>query len=728
MSPALPSSALPLGTPLPIDEHACSVSLPTWCSVVGYEEGSPSVTEKLACGYPRFVYHPYIMQLMGAALESDKSLRKITGEFECIVLPSKQSALRCHDFLAKACGYYDGNVASPRLVDDKEIIEKFVGESRVALFSDDNAINVDIADDQIYNEESPIRMLNLGVADVHAVIFPSQPEFAAEAKCYWQHTGEVLSSRRAEVALSKLGLCKKCQIDDSKQGLKRVTSAFHPNGKADDEWSSCPHTDQMHAAKFPSNLDDTTSSDPFLGVQERIASIVDVSSSSVFLTPSGMATIYGALRSARRRTLENDPLSMGGKSIVYGFPYLDTLKMCSRPEFVPKGVTFYGHGDEEDLNNFENMLRKSANENNGNAGVSVVMTEFPSNPLLKSPDLYKLRALADEFDFALVVDDTIGNFANLNLIESGLADVVCTSLTKLFNGRGDAMAGSIVTNPNTEIGRWMQRDLSQNHINHEGLWNADAHAVDVNSVDFLERSSKINQTTEALVDWLIKRDEIASLYYPKYTNREGYEKVLKKDDYNGKHKPGYGGLFSIVLDEHICDRSFFDKINLSKGPSLGTNFSLSCPYTLLAHYHELDFTLAYGVQPNLIRFSIGLESFEEMKEKFETALNESRLHPKLPKTVAQVRGYCTSANMKGLSSQLRTGMTFNRSHHGFNFGLYSTPFTSLKKRHFATSSSAMNTIQTSPIETTHLNPIGSQLRLKKSKAAYTKALSLLRKL
>ena len=74
-SEGLPNASMPLGHPLPLDEHACSVSLPTWSSVVGYEEGSPQVTEKLACGYPRFVYHPYVIKLMAVALEMDKKLQ-----------------------------------------------------------------------------------------------------------------------------------------------------------------------------------------------------------------------------------------------------------------------------------------------------------------------------------------------------------------------------------------------------------------------------------------------------------------------------------------------------------------------------------------------------------------------------------------------------------------------------------------------------------------------------
>ena len=35
----------------------------------GYEEGEEEVSKALACGYPRFVYHPYILTLMDHAIE-----------------------------------------------------------------------------------------------------------------------------------------------------------------------------------------------------------------------------------------------------------------------------------------------------------------------------------------------------------------------------------------------------------------------------------------------------------------------------------------------------------------------------------------------------------------------------------------------------------------------------------------------------------------------------------
>jgi len=49
---------------------------------------------------------------------------------------------------------------------------------------------------------------------------------------------------------------------------------------------------------------------------------------------------------------------------------------------------------------------------------------------------------------------------------------------------------------------------------------------------------------------------------------------------------GYGGLLSVVLDEQLLSPvTFYDSLDVYKGPSLGTNFTLVCPYTLLVIKH-----------------------------------------------------------------------------------------------------------------------------------------------
>jgi len=49
-------------------------------------------------------------------------------------------------------------------------------------------------------------------------------------------------------------------------------------------------------------------------------------------------------------------------------------------------------------------------------------------------------------------------------------------------------------------------------------------------------------------------------------------------------------------------------------------FTLACPFTLLAHYTELDWVESCGVPRNLIRLSVGLEHVEELWGRIERAL------------------------------------------------------------------------------------------------------------
>ncbi len=66
----------------------------------------------------------------------------------------------------------------------------------------------------------------------------------------------------------------------------------------------------------------------------------------------------------------------------------------------------------------------------------------------------------------------------------------------------------------------------------------------------------------------------------------------------------------------------YDAMEFCKGPSLGTNFTLVCPYTLLAHYDELDWAESCGVDRTLIRVSCGLEPAEVIVERMKRALEQ----------------------------------------------------------------------------------------------------------
>ena len=111
------------------------------------------------------------------------------------------------------------------------------------------------------------------------------------------------------------------------------------------------------------------------------------------------------------------------------FPYIDTLKIVEK--FGP-GCLFYGLGASEELDDLEKRLESGER-------YLALFTEFPSNPLLRSPNLERIRSLADKYDFYVVIDETIGNLINVNVLPYG--DIIVSSLTKVFSGDSNVMGG-----------------------------------------------------------------------------------------------------------------------------------------------------------------------------------------------------------------------------------------------------------------------------------------------
>ena len=119
--------------------------------------------------------------------------------------------------------------------------------------------------------------------------------------------------------------------------------------------------------------------------------------------------------------------------------YIDSVKVLEK--WGP-GCHFFGFGDEEDIDRLETLLEVESNKNPGCAPIAYLATKLPTNPLLNSPNLRRLRALADKYDFLMIIDETIGNSVNVEVMP--YADIVINSLTKEFSGSSNVMGGRSV--------------------------------------------------------------------------------------------------------------------------------------------------------------------------------------------------------------------------------------------------------------------------------------------
>ncbi|KAF8345226.1 pyridoxal phosphate-dependent transferase [Amanita rubescens] len=259
------------------------------------------------------------------------------------------------------------------------------------------------------------------------------------------------------------------------------------------------------------------------------------------------------------------------------FTYTETLKILQK--WGP-GCHFFENGLDSDIDKLAKMLVDQG-------PILALFAEFPSNPLLRSVNLPRLRALADDI-------------VNVEVIQ--YTDIVVSGFTGIFSGDANVMGGSLVLNPQ---GR-----------------------------DFKRRIWRINANTEAVCNFLCSRSiaggntspdtVIKQVFHPKYSTPENYERCRKKkgEDEEG----GYGGLFSLTFTSRAASEAFFDALQCFKGPSLGTNFTLACPYTILAwHYGELDWAAGFGVEAGLVRVSVGMEDKDDLLKLFEVALNAAQI-------------------------------------------------------------------------------------------------------
>jgi cystathionine gamma-synthase len=334
-------------------------------------------------------------------------------------------------------------------------------------------------------------------------------------------------------------------------------------------------------------------------IVERIAEFSGAQTEDIYLFPSGMAAIHAALLVLYELTPERP-------TAQFAFPYGDTLKL--QEKMGAQKPIFHGRGDDSDLRDLEGQLASTP--------ISGLLCEFPTNPLLTCVNITKLRALADQHGFPLIIDDTLGACINLDLLPQ--ADVIAVSLTKFFSGTSDVMGGALILNPNSSFTDQFREQLEPLH-EADAFYPADIIRLEKDSRCYRERVEQINRIALEVCEYLHEHPAVDSVYYPALEGKEHYDHFRRPEG-------GYGGLFSFVLKEASkYTEAFYDALEITKGPNLGTSFSLCCPFTLLAHYNELEWAEAAGASRWLIRISAGLEPAEELIRRIDRAL-ASALH------------------------------------------------------------------------------------------------------
>ncbi|MDD2291953.1 MAG: PLP-dependent transferase [Aliarcobacter sp.] len=315
---------------------------------------------------------------------------------------------------------------------------------------------------------------------------------------------------------------------------------------------------------------------------------------NVCLTPSGMNAVYCALRGLK--SIQNG----NGKTklIQLGWLYLDTMNIVEH--YFDENKIFY---DINNLDLLEDYLKTDGHT------ISAIITEIPTNPLLQTVDLPRLKALCIRYNILLVIDATFATPFNLDL--KPYADIYVESLTKFACGNADVLMGALILNENSKISM-----ISQEFFKHADMpYIKDIQRLAYEIKNYESRMKIISSNTKKLVEYFKTAPFIDEIFYclsPKYASN--YEKLMINKDC-------YTGIISVTFKKDF--KEVYDKLNFAKGPSLGTEFTLLMPYTYLAHYDLVtsqkgqEFLKEIGLPINLLRISVGVEDIDEIIKEFE---------------------------------------------------------------------------------------------------------------
>jgi cystathionine gamma-synthase len=317
----------------------------------------------------------------------------------------------------------------------------------------------------------------------------------------------------------------------------------------------------------------------------------------VMLCSCGMNAVYAVFEAMIRLNRGTEKQTI----LQAGWLYIDTLEIIrkfGRSSVLLASVT--------DMTKLEEKIIS------GHETIGAVFTEIPNNPLIECVDLPRLYDLCKRYDIPLVVDSTIGTPYNMNILP--YCDVAIESLTKFACGKGDVLMGAVILNDKSSLAGELKELISPNIVQ---PYSRDTSRLAQNIQGYAHRVEVVAVNTAKIISYLEKSPAVKQVYSVLHPHsHQNFLKICK-------HPDALPGLISVVFNKPLVH--FYDKLNLPKGPSLGTEFTLAMPYAYLAHYNLVktkagrEELLEMGLDPELLRLSIGTEPAEEIIGVFRAA-------------------------------------------------------------------------------------------------------------
>ncbi|XP_031396312.1 cystathionine gamma-synthase 1, chloroplastic [Punica granatum] len=242
--------------------------------------------------------------------------------------------------------------------------------------------------------------------------------------------------------------------------------------------------------------------------------------------------------------------------------------------------------------------------------VSLFFTESPTNPFLRCVDIKLVSDLCHKKGALVCIDGTFATPLNQKALAIG-ADLVLHSATKFIGGHNDVLAGC-VSGPLKLIS-----EIRNLHHVLGGALNPNAAYLIIRGMKTLHlRVQQQNSTAQRMAEILEAHPKVKRVYYPGLPSHPEHH-IAKQQ------MTGFGGVVSFEVDGDLrTTAKFVDTLKIPYiAPSFGGCESIVDQPAIMSYWDLSQGERAkYGILDNLVRFSFGVEDFEDLKADILQAL------------------------------------------------------------------------------------------------------------
>lgn len=238
--------------------------------------------------------------------------------------------------------------------------------------------------------------------------------------------------------------------------------------------------------------------------------------------------------------------------------------------------------------------------------------ESPGNPLLSITDIAAAAAIAKKHGALTAIDNTFATPVLTRPLELGV-DIVMHSATKYLAGHSDVLGGALaVSDPELLKRLYYVQNATGGVLSPFDSFLA-SRGLKTLELRVLEQS----RTAQRLAEFLAAHPRVARVYYPGLASHRGH------DIANRQMHGGFGAMLSFEVaggfDEakSVCRKTKLFQLAVS----LGAVESLIEQPAGMSHasYARAD-RIKHGINDSLVRLSVGLEAFDDLRDDLDQAL------------------------------------------------------------------------------------------------------------